>query len=59
MDDLQGKQGKELIELREKTLRDEEKGLFKGLNYYSQGEKDFICSQSSTAYKVDGTEYRE
>lgn len=59
MDDLQGKQGKELTELREKILKDKEKELFKGLSYYNQEEKDFICSQSSIAYKVDGTEYRE
>ena len=59
MDDLQGKQGKELTELREKILKDKEKELFKGLSYYSQEEKDFICSQSSIAYKVDGTEYKE
>lgn len=59
MDDLQGKQGKELTELREKILKDKEKELFKGLSYYNQEEKDFICSQSSIGYKIDGTEYRE
>ena len=59
MEDLQGKQGKELTELREKILKDKEKELFKGLSYYNQEEKDFICSQSSIGYKVDGTEYRE
>ena len=59
MEDLQGKEGKELTEVREQILKDKRKELFKGLSYYSQEEMDFICSQSSIHYKVDGTEYRE